>query len=89
LDLILDGSTDSSGLYLHFTERPMDKTAGVLLLGTGGFIASHKEEHMETHCQLREQKTIYPFAFRTHTHKLGRYFQPTVKYFIEEHIISN
>lgn len=27
---------------------------------------------METLCQIREKKTIYPFAYRTHTHSLGK-----------------
>lgn len=50
----------------------MNKLAGVLLLGTSGVIAPNKIEHMETACQIRENKTIYPFAYRTHTHQLGK-----------------
>lgn len=50
----------------------MNKQAGVLLLGTGGSIPPMKIEHMETVCDIRENKTIYPFAYRTHTHSLGR-----------------
>lgn len=66
-----DGSTDSSGVFLHYTERPLKKVAGVLLLGTGGLIPPMQTEHMETSCQMKEKTTIYPFAFRTHTHVLG------------------
>lgn len=29
-------------------------------------------EHMETACEINERKTIYPFAYRTHTHGLGK-----------------
>lgn len=50
----------------------MDKLAGVLLLGTSGVIGPMKTEHMETSCQIKENKTIYPFAYRTHTHQLGK-----------------
>lgn len=50
----------------------MPKQAGVFLLGTGGMIAPMKTEHMEVVCQIKEKKTIYPFAYRTHTHSLGK-----------------
>ncbi|XP_059479004.1 peptidylglycine alpha-hydroxylating monooxygenase isoform X3 [Neocloeon triangulifer] len=66
------GQPDSSGLLLHFTERPLTKLAGVYLLGTSGSIAPHATEHMETSCQIEEDKVIHPFAYRTHTHKLGK-----------------
>lgn len=50
----------------------MNKRAGVLLLGTGGSIPPNQVEHMETVCNISENKTIHPFAYRTHTHSLGR-----------------
>ena len=50
----------------------MRKQAGVILLGTGGVIPPMKTEHMETMCDIKENKTIYPFAYRTHTHSLGK-----------------
>lgn len=31
-----------------------------------------KTEHMETACKIEEDKEIYPFAYRTHTHSLGK-----------------
>lgn len=50
----------------------MNKLAGVLLLGTGGIIPPLTTEHMETACEIQEHKTIYPIAYRTHTHSLGK-----------------
>lgn len=50
----------------------MNKLAGVLLLGTAGVIGPGAVEHMETACTIKENKTIYPFAYRTHTHQLGK-----------------
>lgn len=48
------------------------KLAGVILLGTGGIIPPNDITKMEADCQIREMKTIYPFAYRTHTHSLGK-----------------
>ncbi|KAJ3639502.1 hypothetical protein Zmor_002859 [Zophobas morio] len=64
--------SDKSGLNLIYTEEPQSKLAGVLLLGTGGAIPPRSLTHMETLCQLKEKKTIFPFAYRTHTHELGK-----------------
>lgn len=50
----------------------MNKQAGVILMGTSGTIGPLKTEHMETACQINENKTIVPFAYRTHTHALGK-----------------
>lgn len=44
----------------------------MVLLGTGGRIAPHSVEHMETSCEIKERKVIHPFAYRTHTHQLGK-----------------
>lgn len=66
------GTLDSSGLSLIYTEKPLNKLAGVLLLGTGGEIPPKKITHLETDCEINEGKTIHPFAYRTHTHSLGR-----------------
>lgn len=67
-----EGRTDDSGLFIHYTMEPLRKLAGVLLLGTGGLIPPLKRESMETACEISEKKTIHPFAFRTHTHSLGK-----------------
>jgi peptidylglycine monooxygenase len=32
---------------------------------------SYFSEYFEVACEMAEDKVIYPFAFRTHTHKLG------------------
>ncbi|XP_032666055.1 peptidylglycine alpha-hydroxylating monooxygenase isoform X2 [Odontomachus brunneus] len=72
IDHFKDGSTDDSGVFLHYTTHPLNKLAGVILLGTGGTIAPRKITHMETSCLMTEKKTIYPFAYRTHTHSLGQ-----------------
>ncbi|XP_037080652.1 peptidylglycine alpha-hydroxylating monooxygenase-like isoform X3 [Pollicipes pollicipes] len=67
-----DGKTkDDSGVFLTYTETPQPKAAGVLLLGTGGFIFPNTVDYMETACDVEEDKVIHPFAFRTHTHALG------------------
>lgn len=72
IDKFKDGSTDDSGVFLHYTEKPLTKLAGVLLMGTAGMIPAMSTEHMETACEIRENKTIHPFAYRTHTHNLGK-----------------
>ncbi|XP_034245258.1 peptidylglycine alpha-hydroxylating monooxygenase [Thrips palmi] len=72
IDRFKDGSTDDSGIILHYTQRPLPRLAGVVLLGTGGRIAPHSVEHMETSCEVKEHKVIHPFAYRTHTHSLGK-----------------
>lgn len=43
-----------------------------MLLGTGGVIKPLATTHMEALCTMTENKTIHPFAYRTHTHSLGR-----------------
>lgn len=55
--------------FLFFS---LTKLAGVLLMGTAGMIPPMSTEHMETACEIRENKTIQPFAYRTHTHNLGK-----------------
>ena len=62
-----------SPIYIFFLfSQP--KTAGVLLMATGGRIKANSVEHMDTACKLSENKVIHPFAFRTHTHALGELF---------------
>lgn len=74
VDKFVNGATDNSGIILtmlpHDTQH-VTKRAGVLLLGTGGSIPPHHIEHMETTCRIEEPLVLHPFAFRTHTHKLG------------------
>nr|XP_022915094.1 peptidylglycine alpha-hydroxylating monooxygenase [Onthophagus taurus] len=63
---------DNSGISLLYTEQPQSKLAGVILLGSGGTIPARSISHMEIQCEIEEEKTIYPFAYRTHTHSLGK-----------------
>ena len=63
---------DESGITLHYTETPQPKAAGVFLLGTNGFIPPKSTEYMESACKINERVIMHPFAFRTHTHELGR-----------------
>lgn len=72
IDHFKDGSTDDSGVFLHYTKRPLNKLAGVFLLGTGGVVPPKQIAHMETSCPITEYKTIHPFAYRVHTHSLGK-----------------
>ncbi|XP_011691046.1 PREDICTED: peptidylglycine alpha-hydroxylating monooxygenase-like [Wasmannia auropunctata] len=67
-----DGRTDDSGVFLHYTSQKMDKLAGVILLTTDGSLPAKKTTHMESACTMTENKTIHPFAYRTHTHSLGK-----------------
>ncbi|XP_020818089.1 peptidylglycine alpha-hydroxylating monooxygenase [Drosophila serrata] len=67
-----DGSTDDSGVFLDYTEEPRKKLAGTLLLGTDGAIPAMKTEHLETACEINEKKVLHPFAYRVHTHGLGK-----------------
>ncbi|XP_054090273.1 peptidylglycine alpha-hydroxylating monooxygenase isoform X2 [Zeugodacus cucurbitae] len=72
IDKFKDGSSDDSGVFIDYTIRPLKKLAGVLLLGTAGHIPPNSLEHMETACEINENKTLHPIAYRTHTHSLGK-----------------
>ncbi|XP_023347961.1 peptidylglycine alpha-hydroxylating monooxygenase isoform X2 [Eurytemora carolleeae] len=63
---------DTSGVVLKYTNIPQPRSAGVYFVGTGGLIPPQSTTHMEAACTLRENLEIHPFAFRTHTHSLGR-----------------
>ena len=67
----IDADGDDSGVILQYTEQQQPKTAGVLLLGTGGSAPAHSTTFFETSCDIEDPRTIHPFAFRTHTHSLG------------------
>lgn len=67
--------TDSSGIVLSLlpaSTKRVKRRAGIYLLGTGGMIPPKQTERFETACPMEEDFTMYPFAFRTHTHKLGK-----------------
>ena len=50
----------------------MPRTAGVLLLGTSGSMPAHSTTYFETSCAVEDKREVHPFAFRTHTHSMGR-----------------
>jgi len=56
-----------------FSRYSLPRAAGVLLLGTVGEIQKYSLESMETACRIKENKLIHPFAFRVHTHELGKF----------------
>ena len=68
----IDPKGDDSGVILEFTEQEQPKTAGVLLMGTGGSAPAHSTTYFETACEVQDRRTVHPFAFRTHTHSLGK-----------------
>jgi len=63
---------DTSGVVLSYTDQPQPKQAGVYFLGTNGMIPARSTTYMEAACTINTDLTIHPFAFRTHTHALGR-----------------
>jgi len=63
---------DDSGVFLQYTDEEQPKTAGVLLLGTGGLAPPHSTTYFESACEIQDGRDIHPFAFRTHTHGLGK-----------------
>jgi peptidylglycine monooxygenase len=71
LDMIPE-SGDDSGLFLHYTDQEQPQTAGVLLMGTAGLAPKHSTTFFETACHINDARHIHPFAFRTHTHSLGK-----------------
>lgn len=78
----INGGSDSSGIVITLkpgTDGSVSKRAGVYLLGTSGSIPPRDEEKMETACTMEQPVTIHPFAFRTHTHALGKVVAGYVK----------
>jgi len=63
---------DRSGVNLKYTDVPQRKRAGTYFLGTNGMIPAKATTYMEAACKLNTDLIIHPFAFRTHTHALGR-----------------
>uniref|UniRef100_A0A0K2SWH9 peptidylglycine monooxygenase n=2 Tax=Lepeophtheirus salmonis TaxID=72036 RepID=A0A0K2SWH9_LEPSM len=65
---------DSSGVKIVYTEESQPKTAAVLFTSTrSGRIPSGSETWMDVACIFKDDDVIiHPFAFRVHTHALGR-----------------
>lgn len=45
--------------------------AAVYFSATGGEIKAGATDKFEAACEMKEDKVIHPFAYRTHAHKLG------------------
>lgn len=50
-----------------FNLNRITKFAGVVLMGSGGFIQPNNVTHLETACKINEYKAIHPFAFSAYT----------------------
>lgn len=72
VDKFLDGSTDDSGIILKGQKEPVNHLAGVYFLVTGGYVNANSKQNFESACEMTEDVEIVPFAYRTHTHKLGK-----------------
>jgi len=68
----IPGEGDSSGVVINYTNIPQSKAAGVYWTATNGRFPAGATTYAETACKIRTQVPIHPFAFRVHTHKLGR-----------------
>lgn len=71
VDKFINGGTDNSGLKLLGQTEPVENSAGVYLVSTGGYISPGKVENFEAACEMNENFVMHPFAYRTHAHKLG------------------
>ncbi|XP_072038753.1 peptidylglycine alpha-hydroxylating monooxygenase-like [Amphiura filiformis] len=67
-----DGSSDNSGITMHMTLERQRLVAGVYFMGADGKIPGHSQVNLEGACQYEEKPTLHPFAFRVHTHTLGK-----------------
>lgn len=72
VDKFQGGETDESGIVIVGQNKPVNYLAGVYLLVTAGHIRANSIENFESACEMQEETSIIPFAYRTHTHKLGQ-----------------
>jgi len=72
VDKFIAGGTDDSGVLLIGQTEPVPKLAGVYMTVTGGYLQPNSKEYFEAACELQEDTVITPFAYRVHTHKLGK-----------------
>ena len=63
---------DTSGVKIHYTSKPKPKAAGVYMTATFGRFPGRKTTKSEAACTLETHLMLHPFAFRVHTHALGR-----------------
>ncbi|XP_057674520.1 peptidylglycine alpha-amidating monooxygenase isoform X2 [Corythoichthys intestinalis] len=68
-----DHHKDCSGVTLEMTSTPQPFTAGIYLLGSVGTVIhpGNIVTNADVACDYTSH-TIHPFAFRTHTHRLGK-----------------
>ncbi|XP_071964723.1 probable peptidylglycine alpha-hydroxylating monooxygenase 1 [Antedon mediterranea] len=71
-DKIKEHFIDDSGITLQITDQPKRLSAAVYLLGSEGRVPGHSTVYMESACSYEHSQVLYPFAFRVHTHKLGK-----------------
>jgi peptidylglycine monooxygenase len=64
--------TLTPGVKIHYTTQKTPKSAGVYRTATFGRFPPHKTTKSEAACQLETDIVLHPFAFRVHTHALGR-----------------
>jgi peptidylglycine monooxygenase len=57
---------------VHYTNVPQAKSAGVYMTATQGRFPPRKTTKAEAACRLNTDLTLHPFAFRVHTHGLGK-----------------
>ncbi|KAK0055292.1 alpha-amidating enzyme precursor 1 [Biomphalaria pfeifferi] len=64
---------DHSGLKFYTTHQKPQYVAGIFLLAAGFTIPPHVNVYpVDISCTFRMDKSIFPFAYRTHAHGLGR-----------------
>ncbi|KAF7640047.1 hypothetical protein Mgra_00000490 [Meloidogyne graminicola] len=71
---------DFSGVTLHLTNQKPRYIAGVYLFVSGmTILPGHSAFYTNISCNYNSDTKLYPFAFRTHTHDMGRVVSAYVK----------
>ncbi|PIO55393.1 copper type II ascorbate-dependent monooxygenase domain protein, partial [Teladorsagia circumcincta] len=64
---------DFSGVTLHLTQKQPQNLAAVLLFVSGESIPPGRSQvQINVSCEYNQPTEMHPFAFRTHTHGMGR-----------------
>ncbi|KAL8575177.1 hypothetical protein ACOMHN_042487 [Nucella lapillus] len=68
-----DDKPDKSGIRLHLSKEKQQFVAGVFLLMSYYFAVPPNETkyHVDVSCKYDRQFSMFPFAYRTHSHSLG------------------
>ncbi|XP_067664948.1 peptidyl-glycine alpha-amidating monooxygenase A-like isoform X1 [Haliotis asinina] len=66
--------TDFSGIRIHITSERQKYAAGIYLLENIRFSIppNTANAHVDVSCTYQEPQPLYPFAYRTHSHSLGK-----------------